>query len=73
MRVCYTKINKLNLIKKELDTKKNKLIYLLNNDIMSKFDDSLNLDDLSRLKMNYDICDYIINFYPIDTSYNCCE
>ncbi len=58
------KINKLNLIKKNIDMKKNKLIFLLNNDIMSKFDNTLKIEDLSRLKTNYEICNDIINSYP---------
>ena len=59
------KIDKLNKTKGQINSKKNKLIYLLNNDIMNKFDNSLDISHLEWLKKNYDICEEIINNNPI--------
>ena len=57
------KLDKLNEIKSKINQKKNKLIFLLNSDIMNKFDNSLNIDNLIRLKRNHIKCDFIINNY----------
>lgn len=61
IKLINKKIEHLNLIKKQLEKKKEKLIYLLNNDIMNKFDNNLTINDLDRLNTNLNICEYIIN------------
>lgn len=68
------KIKKYNEKKNKLNRKKNKLIMFLNNDIdINNYDSNLNIEDLGLLKRNHNICNFIIDNYPIyvkkDNSY----
>jgi len=63
IKLINKKIEELYVIKRTIEKKKQKIIYLLNNDIMNNFDNSLNINDLDRLKINYNVCDFIINNY----------